>query len=198
MKYSYFHLLTALAFSAAPFYTEAEQPAQQSKVMNMREVTSNNALSQRLRMAQQKDPIRDLGPPKGNLEVDPAKKTASRDLIKSSTIISYNGLLTLVPKKSVLFTPEKLSDRIGEKPNVKVKNFQEFFSANRGWIRTIEVSRDQALGHVPFSEAIIKSIGESNSIVIATYQGGPISVLPQKTEEEIPSRLDMKPVIYRK
>ncbi|MCG8601765.1 MAG: hypothetical protein MI807_16615 [Verrucomicrobiales bacterium] len=164
----------------------------------MRDAASHDELSRKLRMAQQKDPIREIGPARGKIDEDPSLQNTKRDLISSSTIISFNGLLTLVPKRSVLVIPEKLSSRIGEKENVKVVNFRDFMVRNRGWIRTMEVTRPQALGHVPFEEETIKAIEDSTSLVIATYKGGPISVLPAKDPEEVPSKADMKPVIFRK
>jgi hypothetical protein len=172
--------------------------AQQSGKVKMRDSASHDSLSQKLRMAQQVNEFADLGPAKGNTEVDPSVENSKRDLIKSSTIIAFNGRLTLVPKRAVLHIPEKLEDRIGEKPNVQVQNFQDFYKYNRGWIRTMEVTRPQALGHVPFDEETLTAIKESSSLVVATYKGGPISVLPPKDPETVPTKSEMKPITFQK
>lgn len=164
----------------------------------MRDVVTSDELSRKLRMAQQSDPIRQIGPPAGNVEEDPAKAVTSRDLIKSSTILCFRGFLTLVPKQSVLHVPENLADRIGEKPDIKVQTFRDFQLANRSWIRTVEVTREQALGHTPLNENITATFEKSPYLVIATYKGGPISVLPLKAPEEVPDPSEMKSVIYRK
>lgn len=164
----------------------------------MRDVATHDELSQRLKMAQQNDPIRATGPAIGKSEEDPAKPLAERDLIKSSTTLAYRGFLTLVPKRSVLHIPEGFEDRLTVPAKVKVQTFRDFLASNRGWIRTMEVSREQALGHVPFPEETANAIQTSSQIVVATYKGGPISVLPLKDPEEVPGKSDQKAVTYAK
>lgn len=150
----------------------------------MRDSTTHETLSQSLRMAQQKDPIRDLGPAAGDVENDPSQRNSERDLIKDSAILCYQGFLTLVPKRAVLHLPEGLKDRFEVKPNITVKPWAEFYALNRGWIRTIEVTRAQAMGEEPMSEETVEAYRESKAAIIATYKGGPISVLPLKVPTE--------------
>lgn len=150
----------------------------------MRDAATHDQLSQTLRMAQQKDPIRDMGPAIGKTEEDPAKALAGRDLIKDSAILCYRGSLTLVPKRAVLHLPDALKDRFEEKSKVKVISWKDFYQSNRGWIRTVEVSREQAMGQAPMNEEVTKSFEQSTSAVIATFKGGPISVLPYVAPEE--------------
>lgn len=149
----------------------------------MRDAATHDQLSQSLRMVQQSDPIRDLGPAIGKTEEDPSKPLASRDLIKDSTILCYRGYLTLVPKRAVLHLPDALKDRFEAKEKVKVVSWNGFFQVNRGWIRAVEVTREQAMGQAPMSEEVVKSFQEGNSAVIATFKGGPISVLPYVAPE---------------
>lgn len=172
--------------------------AQKAGPVKMRDVATHDSLSLKLRMAQQKDPIRELGPAIGKTEEDPSKRVTSRDLIASSAVLSYRGMLTLVPKRAVLYFPEKFEDRKGVIPDPKVKTFQDFYLQNRNWIRTVEVTREQALGHVPLAEGIVESFEDSDYVVIATYKTGPISVLPLKDPEEVPLPSEMKSVIYAK
>jgi hypothetical protein len=150
----------------------------------MRDAATHDQLSQSLRMAQHKDPIRALGPAVGNVDEDPSVKNSTRDLIKDSTILCYRGFLTLVPKRAVLHLPDELKDRFEAKPNIIVKPWAEFYALNRGWIRTVEVTRAQAMGEAPLSEDAVKAFSESKATIIATYKGGPISVLPLKAPEE--------------
>lgn len=173
------HLVAfALAF-AGPFAATA----QDRKNLAMRDATSHDELSRSLRMAQQKDPVRDLGPAIGKSDEDPAKRNAGRDLIKESTILCYRGFLTLVPKKAVLHLPEHLKDRFVAKDGIQVVTWKDFHQGNRGWIRTLEVSREQAMGQAPLPEEIVKSFETSTSVVVATFKGGPISVVPYKEPE---------------
>jgi hypothetical protein len=157
--------------------------AQSAGNQKMRDTATHDQLSQSLRMVQQRDPIHDLGPAIGKTEEDPSKPLASRDLIKDSTILCYRGYLTLVPKRAVLHLPEALKDRFEAKDKVKVVSWNGFFQVNRGWIRAVEVTREQAMGQAPMSEEVVKSFQEGNSAVIATFKGGPISVLPYVAPE---------------
>lgn len=150
----------------------------------MRDAATHDQLASSLRMAQQKDPIRDTGPAIGKHEEDPAVKNSGRDLIKDSTILCYRGFLTLVPKRAVLHLPEKLKDRFEIQPNIQVQPWPEFYQANRGWIRTIEVTREQAMGEVAMPEEVVEAFKTSTSAVVATFKGGPISVLPVKEPVE--------------
>lgn len=188
------YLFFAIGLSVLTFSGQAS--AQQS-ASKMRDSVKHDELSQKLRMAQQADPIRDLGPPAGNTEEDPAKAQAERDLVKTSTVFAYRGYLTLVPKRSVLHVPDVYAKRLEVQNGAKVQTWRDFYQSNRGWIRTMEVTREQALGHVPFSEETAAAIQDSSVVVIATYQGGPISVLPPMEEEEVPSRSEMKPTTFR-
>ncbi|NLT69555.1 MAG: hypothetical protein GXX91_02525 [Verrucomicrobiaceae bacterium] len=172
---------TSLILVAGPPLLAETSPR---KTIPMRDSTTHETLSQSLRMAQQKDPIRDLGPAAGDVENDPSKRNSERDLIKDSAILCYQGLLTLVPKRAVLHLPEELKDRFEVKPDITVKPWAEFYALNRGWIRTIEVTRAQAMGEEPMSEETVEAYRKSKAAIIATYQGGPISVLPLKVPEE--------------
>ena len=53
-----------------------------------------------------------------------------------------------------------------------------------GWITTVEVSRVQAEGNLALADETAKRIQKSASLIVATYQGGPISVLPLKVPVE--------------
>jgi len=147
----------------------------------MQDVTTDAKMAISHRAASLVDPLRQLGEPIGKTDDDPAKGLHSRDLIKESTILCFRGSLTLVPKRAVLFVPDALISRIGVQPNANVLAWADFRNANRGWIRSVEVSRDQALGVVPLSEETVAAYTKGSSIVIATFMDGPISVLPLKT-----------------
>jgi hypothetical protein len=198
MKFKHFIPLCIAVALSAPLLCEADQQDRSRGKTAMRDVATNDQLVAKFTRANREDPIRELGPAIGDREVDPSKQIAERDLIKSSTLICYRGFLTLVPKRAVLHVPEKLKDRIGPRPGVKIKTWREFYIANRGWIRTIEVTRPQALGHVSLSESALEAISDSSSLVIATFKEGPISVLPLKDPEEVPTPSESKPVTYRK
>ena len=184
--------------AAMPIALGAEIPEKYRNVSTkVRDVATHETLTAKLAKARKEDPIQKIGPPKGEFREDPAKQMAKRDLIAESTVVAYRGFLTLVPKESVLHIPENLEDRIGVQSGAKIQTFQDFYEKNRGWIRTIEVTRDQARGHKPLPETLRKAFESSTSLVVATHKGGPISVLPLKDPEEIPSPSEARPKTYR-
>ena len=66
-------------------------------------------------------------------------------------------------------------------PGSKLVTWADFYAVNRGWITTVEVCRVQAEGNSPLAEETQKQIGKSANLIVATYQAGPISVLPLKS-----------------
>jgi hypothetical protein len=51
---------------------------------------------------------------------------------------------------------------------------------NKGWITTLEISRAQAEGNAPLPDETHKRLSKCTSLVVCTYKGGPISMLPLK------------------
>jgi hypothetical protein len=110
--------------------------------------------------------------------VDPSVTYQPKDFISSSEILCYNGALTFVPKRAVLQFPKNLADRLKAQPGARVQNWPAFYAANRGWITTVEVSKIQAQGRQPLSEETAVHITKCGKLVVATFQGNPISVHP--------------------
>lgn len=165
-------------FASAPAGTPSE----------MRDAATHEQLSLALRKASQADPMRNLAPAKGE---DPSVVNRPKDLLSQSDIISYRGLATLVPKRAILQIPKECADLIKLAPGSKIVSWADFYAANRGWITTIEVSRVQAEGNKPLTEESQKVMSKSRNLVVAVYQGGPISVLPPKVPKEGESAKDV-------
>lgn len=144
-------------------------------VTTMRDVVSHEQLAQQLLKTQQQDPMKSMETSTGE---DPALKNRPVDLISQSDVICFGGMATLVPKRAILSTPPNLKDRLAAVANVRIVSWSEFYVANRAWITTEEVSFPQAAGKLALSDAATKRIGKSTNLVVATYLGGPISVLP--------------------
>lgn len=119
--------------------------------------------------------------PMANLKEDPSKVNQPEDLISKSDIISYNGMTTLVPKRAIIQLPESLAQRVGHPDGSRIVSWAEFHAANRGWITTLEVTRAQAAGREPFSKETSATLSKATTMVVATFNGGTISVLPPKT-----------------
>lgn len=161
-----------LAMSAMPAFSDETKPV-------MRDVVTNEQLVLALRKAEQEDPMKKLPATQGE---DPSVVNRSRDLIADSDIISFRGVATLVPKRAVLQIPESCKERMKLEPGAKIVPWAEFYASNRGWITTVEVSRTQAEGNLPLGEDSQKLMSTCRNLVVATYQNGPISVLPLKEQ----------------
>jgi hypothetical protein len=168
--------LPLLAAAAISFPTLAV-----AEKIQMRDAATHEELTLALRKADQNDPMKEFKKHEGE---DPSVVNRPKDLLSTSDIISFNGMATLVPKRAILQTPKNLTDRIKLQPGVKIVSWLDFYTANRGWITTIEVSRVQAEGNKPLEEETKEHMSKSTNLVVATYQGGPISVLPLKQPED--------------
>jgi hypothetical protein len=155
------------AMAAAGF---AEAPA-------MRDAATHDQIVLTLRKADQTDPMKNMPVAKGE---DPSVVNRPKDLISQSDIISFQGIATLVPKRAILQIPKNYAKRIALEPGAQIMGWADFHARNRGWITTVEVSRTQAEGKLPLADAIQKQMTESGNLVVATYLGGPISMLPPK------------------
>ena len=168
--------------------------AQVAAAAPMRDATTHEQLASRQREVQQADPMLALEPAKGP---DPAKANRVPDLLSQSDIVCFGGRATLVPKQAILHVPANFAARLKFLPGAQIQNWAEFYAENRGWITTVEVSRVQAEGNQPMDEAITKRMADSTSLVVATYQGGPISVLPPKAPPPppvVPTTAAAKPI----
>lgn len=150
--------------------------AEEKKVV-MRDVATHEELSARLRVAAEEDPMKAFLPSEGE---DPTLVNQPEDFLTSSDILCFSGVATFVPKRAILQVPEKYRSRLVMAEGASVMTWAEFHSANRVWITTLEVTRAQAEGADPISERVLAQLAKAENLVVATYQGGPISVLPLK------------------
>lgn len=143
----------------------------------MRDAPTHEQLALQLRIAEQNDPMKKMQPV---TTPDPVKANPPKDLISDSDILCFNGYATLVPKRAVLFIPKNLEDHMKFQAGAKILGWLDFYARNRGWITTVEVSRAQAEGNQALDDDATTLISKSSNLVVATYQTGPISVLPPK------------------
>jgi hypothetical protein len=145
-----------------------------------RDAATHQQLVAVLKRAQQNDPMGDMQAARGD---DPSKVNKPVDLLEQSDVIAFNGIATLVPKRAILALPARYKERSQIEPGSKIVGWLDFYANNRGWITTVEVSRAQAEGNAEIAEEIRDRISKSSNLVVATYMGGPISVLPPKVPE---------------
>lgn len=127
--------------------------------------------------------LRSAQPPE---EAMNSKAYKPESIIARSEVIHRGKLATLVPKRAVLHLPADLRGSVGMPEGVQLISWGDFYKMNRNWIRTLEVTRAQAEGDAALSEEMVESFKESRHLIVATYQTGPISVMPLKEEPENP------------
>jgi hypothetical protein len=143
----------------------------------MRDAATHDELSTALRVAMNSDPLVQQKPAPGP---DPSKLNMPKGIISQSDFLSFAGRATLVPKRAILHIPPNFADRVKLQPGSRIQTWSEFHAMNQAWITTVEVTRVQAGGHEALAEELTQRIGKSTKLVVAVYQGGPISVLPLK------------------
>lgn len=149
----------------------------------IRDAATHDQLVKKYAAAQQNDPMARLVPTQGP---DPAATVQVKDLVSQSDIISFNGLATMVPKGAILHMPQSVADRVNHYQNgSKLLFWPSFYEKNHGWITTKEVTRRQAEGKDPLDPEFTQRIGKTGNLVIATFAGGPISMLPPQPKEEV-------------
>lgn len=165
-----------ITMACAALHAAEPQPAR----VAMRDVPTHDEIVEAARKAKAENPAPVFTPSEG---ADPSVTNKLGDLISRSDVLCYQGRATLVPKRAILHIPKDLSDRLGMKEGAQLGSWVDFFNANSGWIRTVEVTRVQAEGNEPLPEGVLKSFEKEKRVVIATYQSGTISVLPLKEPE---------------
>lgn len=147
-----------------------------------RDVATHEDLVLRLREAEQQDPMKNLAKSEGK---DPSVENQPQNLLESSDLISFQGLTTLVPKRAIIKLPDAFKGRVNNpQPGNRVVGWLEFYSMNRGWITTVEITRAQAGGREDFAEGVSGQLDKSKNMVVAVLESGPISYLPYKGEAE--------------
>jgi hypothetical protein len=172
-------ILPILCLAAPIAAAQGAGSAAETPKVRFRDAATHEQLAIKLRKAELIDPMDKLEPAKGE---DPSKVNQPTDLLESSDVISFGGVATLVPKRAILSAPAAVKERVGLKKGVRIVGWLEFLSLNRGWITTVEVTRVQAEGNKEIAEEIRDRIAKSSNLIVATYMGGPISVLPLKEE----------------
>ena len=143
----------------------------------MRDAATEQQLVLTQRKAAQNDPMKQLAV---STLADPAVLNPPQDLLSQSDIVCFGGIATLVPKHAILQLPEAYAARLKIAPGAQIVGWADFYAANRGWITTVEISCAQAEGKEPIAAHTRTLLTQCHNLAVATYQGGPISLLPPK------------------
>lgn len=66
--------------------------------------------------------------------IKPIITIKKHSLIGSSVLLGHRGYWTLVPKGSVIHTPDRHKDKIIDKPKGKLLSWKQFLRENYGWL----------------------------------------------------------------
>lgn len=155
---------------------------QQAKVA-FRDAATNEQLTEKYRKVSLVNPMKHLPAAEG---ADPSVENRIGNLLENSDILSFNGLTTLVPKNALVLVPAKFKGTVNNhQAGSKIVSWLDFYSQNRGWISTVEVTFAQARGQEPVDPEILANLGKSGNLVVAVLKSGPISVMPPKPESPI-------------
>ena len=166
-------LMAMLPMASVSYAEDAPVPS----VPQMQDAETHEQIVLKLRKAEQVNPMLHMQPSTG---ADPAKVNRPESLLGNSDIVCFGGMAVLVPKRAILQIPEKLADRLKFQPGAQFQSWADFYAANRGWITTVEVTPAQAEGSLELEKDARERLQKSSNLIVATYKGGPISVLPLK------------------
>lgn len=143
----------------------------------MRDLPTEEELSLKFKEVQRQSP--------GTIYVPPAASSklpegTSQDLWNSSEILCFGDVMTLIPKHAIIQIPKNLAARLKQVSGAQLVTWSIFFPANRSWITTVEVSAEQAEGKLPLSAQTKELMTKSGKVVVATFNGNPISVLTKE------------------
>jgi hypothetical protein len=161
----------------APFATRA---APDDSTEGMRDASVHAQLVEIQRSAQDNDPMAALDQAPARESSEGNEGIEPRDFIAASDVLSSLGMATLVPKRAVIYVPKRLEDRLKLQADAQFRTFPEFARFNRAWLRTLEVTQAQAEGIEKIDEKSLEREKRLGQVIVATFHGGPISVLPPK------------------
>ena len=161
----------------APFAAKTE-PDDSAEVM--RDASVHAQLVELQRAIQENDPMAALDPVAARESSEGNERTEPRDFIAASDILCNLGMATLVPKRAVIYVPKRLEERLKLLPGAQFRTFPDFARFNRAWLRTFEVTQAQAEGNDKIDERSFEREKRLGQVIVATFHGGPISVLPAK------------------
>ncbi len=116
---------------------------------------------------------------------DEAKSPPRSDLYADSIILSDGVNHTLLPKRSLVFVPERYQRRVVDAPVGKLILWPTFNKINSSWLRVQEVSLPIAKGEEPLADGIRRQLESGFQVVVSTYKQSPISVMPLKEPSEV-------------
>mgnify|MGYP001826211340 CR=1 FL=1 len=167
---------------------EQVRPREVPGMLRMRATHEELAARRALEAKKEKKPI-GVEAAEPGMTKPPKREVTS--LVGRSTVISFGGFWTFVPKGAVLHVPSSLESRVGAKPEGRLLTWADFFARNRGWITRRPVEISHARGEKQLPEDVVAHYRKGSQVVVATCHNGPISMKkPMKPVIQTPSTND--------
>jgi hypothetical protein len=173
------HHLVVLALVLAALVPAGRTSAQ---TPIMRDAATHQQLADQQAKAPLPDPMNELEPCNGP---DPSVANAPKDLLSQSEVLCHGGVGTLVPKGALLTVPAKFKARTKMTAGARIVTWAEFLAQNRTWLTAVEVTIDEAAGRELLPQNTQRQMADCGNVVVATYLGGPISVLEFKPGQRV-------------
>jgi hypothetical protein len=170
MKRHLFFASDSRAFFAACLLTFCGNHVQAQQA---RDVVSEDALKQQ---------VGTVPPLKTQLTAKAKPLTTKPPAIQSSlwarSIILGDGeKYTLIPVGAILHLPEALRSHVLSKPQGDFTFWPNFLKRNQAWLGAKEVTLTLSRGNAQEANALLKSVSRDPRVLVATYKGGPITIL---------------------
>ncbi|MCW1884757.1 hypothetical protein OKA04_08455 [Luteolibacter flavescens] len=98
------------------------------------------------------------------------------DLEKNSEFITFDGMVTLVPKGAIIHVPERYRANVVTELKGNIVLWTEFAARYRAVVAPFEVSLAEASGKEAIKPERLEAAQKSGVILIGTVGGNPISV----------------------
>lgn len=106
--------------------------------------------------------------------------------------ISHEGLRTYIPKGAVLYCCPTMKGRLASGAGGKIVKFDEFLRRNRAWLKTFEITREQARGNEPLPQSFYEKIKNTEQIVVAKREGSLVSTSIPMVKGEVQPQPDKR------
>jgi hypothetical protein len=97
--------------------------------------------------------------------------------LRNSIILADSEKYTVVPVGAILHLPARMRSRVLSEPKGDFTFWPSFLERNSSWLAAKEVSLTLSRGNSKEADALLKSLANDSHVVVATYKGGPITIL---------------------
>ena len=106
-----------------------------------------------------------------------AATSIQSSLWANSIILADGEKFTVVPVGSILHLPAELRGHVAASPQGDFTFWPSFLQRNTAWLAAQEVPLSLSRGNAREAKALLKNLSYDKRLIVATYKGGPITIL---------------------